>query len=100
MTIRESDIQKACIDYLKFKGIFCYKINNGGVKKPNGSFIPAQTKGLPDLVIHYLGRVEYIEFKTPSGVMSEHQKAFRDQCIKDGINYMIIRSVAELEAYL
>jgi len=94
--VKEQDIQKACIDYLKLRGIFCYKINNVGVKKPNGSYIPAQTKGIPDLVLHYKGHVHYIEFKAPKGKMSEHQELFQDQCMNDGINYMVIRSVDEL----
>lgn len=94
--MRESELQKSCIDYLGYKGIFSYKINNVGIKKPDGSYIPSQTKGLPDLVIHRNGRVEYIEFKSEKGRLSEWQEVFRKQCEKDGIVYNVIRSLDEL----
>ena len=96
---KESEIQKMCIDYLKYAGIFCYKINNTGTyKKATGSYIPSQTKGIPDLVMHLDGKVQYIEFKSEIGKMSEHQTAFEKQCTKDGILYWVVRSLDDLIA--
>ena len=95
--VKESDIQKSCIDYLKYKNIFCFKIaNTGTFKKATGSYIPSQTKGIPDLVMHLHGEVRYVEFKTPTGRMSEHQIAFKEECDKARIYYYIIRSLDEL----
>jgi len=95
--ILETDIQKACIDYLKYKNIFCFKIaNTGTFKKATGSYIPSQTKGIPDLVFHHQGKIKYIEFKTPAGRMSEHQIAFQNQCENDGVDYLVIKSLDEL----
>jgi hypothetical protein len=93
----ESSIQKACINFLNLRGIFNYKINNGGVYiKAKDRYMVAQTKGIPDLIMHYKGFVHYVEFKTPTGRMSEHQLNFRARCEYDGINYLIIHSVDEL----
>lgn len=94
--LTEQLIQKSCLDYLKLKGIYCYKINNGGVHKPSGGFIPAQTRGLPDVVMHRNGKVEYIEMKTPTGRMSEYQIAFGKRCLDEGIPYWVIHSLDEL----
>lgn len=94
----EKDIQKACLDYLAYKNIFAYKINNGGVYiKSKDRYMVAQTRGIPDAVFHYKGHVHYIEFKTPTGRMSEHQKAFEDQCRFDGVDYYVIRDLDTLD---
>ena len=100
MKILERDIQKTIIDFCGYKKIFCFKINNGGIKKLNGSYIPAQTLGLPDLVIHFDGMAIYLEIKTPTGKLSEHQIAFQEQCEKDKVQYYVIRSLEDLTRIL
>ena len=92
----EKEIQKSCIDYLNIKHIFNFKINNVGIKKENGSYIPSQTKGLPDLVFHFHSKVHYCEFKTKTGKLSEFQEIFMEQCIKDDVPYHIIRDLDDL----
>lgn len=94
--LTEQMIQKSCMDYLRLKGYFCYKINNVGIKKSNGSYIPSQTKGLPDCVFHTDEVVSYIEFKTPIGKLSEHQMAFQKNCYDNNIPYFVIRSLDDL----
>src|SRR5208282_2649328 len=46
----ERDIQKAIVQYLALRGMFHYKNITVGIKKPNGSRIPSQSVGAPDLV--------------------------------------------------
>jgi len=86
----ETHIKKQIIAYLKIRHIFNYHLRQGLGYYP----------GLPDRVLHVLGRAIYIEVKTAKGKLSENQKKFRDQCLADGIDYWIIRSVEELDVKL
>lgn len=99
--ILEKDVQKQCIDFLGYKNIFCFKINNVGVyKQATGSYIPAQTKGIPDAIFHLDGVIHYVEFKTPSGRLSESQLNFKHRCQIDGVPYHVIRSIEELNCLI
>lgn len=57
-------------------------------------------RGAPDRIMHYQGKVHYLEIKLPSGKMSEYQLAFQEQCRIDGIPYHIITSTEDLEEKL
>jgi VRR-NUC domain len=77
--LKESEIQKQILDYLKLKRVVCFKHRNVGIKKPNGSFIPLAfgEKGIND-VIGCLpdGRFLAIEVKRPSGRPTLEQREF------------------------
>ena len=90
LKITESMIKSQIKDYLALKGIFNYH-NLQGI----GSY-----KGIPDRIMHYRGRVVYLEIKTPTGKLSEHQEAFRRQCLEDKVAYWVIRSIEDLESHL
>ena len=98
----EKEIQKACLDYLALKGIFAFKIYNGGIyKKATGSYIKAQTLGVPDIIAHWpLDTITYFEIKSKTGRQSKDQKAFQSQCEADEVRYFIIRSLDDLEKVL
>ena len=92
----ETQIKKQIIGYLKLRGIFNYYLRQGLGCYP----------GLPDRVMHLLGsthvrgRVVYLEVKTKTGKLSAHQEIFRHQCLADGIDYWVVRSVEELDENL
>ena len=88
--IKESDLKSQIKDYLLVKGIFSYHIHQS-----LGSYA-----GLPDRVIHFKGKVVYLEIKLPTGKMSEGQLAFRGQCEVDGIKYRVIRSLEDLQGII
>ncbi len=74
----ESIIQKQITDYLELKYplFFVWKNNTTGIKKPNGSYIPSQSKGSSDLLgIAPNGQFLAIEVKRPDG----SYKATEDQ---------------------
>ena len=88
--ITETHIKGQVKDLLAYEGIFNYHILQG-----LGAY-----KGVPDRGMHYKGRVVYLEIKTPTGKLSEHQEAFKRQCEEDGIDYWVIRSIEDLEERL
>jgi len=85
--VTETHIKGAVKDYLAAHNIFNYHVLQG-----MGAY-----KGVPDRIAHFKGRVVYLEIKTPTGKLSEHQLAFQQQCLEDGIDYWVIRSIEDLE---
>ena len=86
----ETDLKLAVKQYLDLLGIFNYHVLQG-----LGAY-----KGLPDKVMHYNGKVVYLEIKKPTGKLSIHQEAFRLTCFTDGIDYKVIRSLDDLIDFL
>ena len=84
--VTETMVKQQVKDYLAFKKIFNYPLTQG----------IASYKGIPDRIMHYQGRVIYLEIKTPTGKMSEKQYDFRRQCNEDGVDYYVIRSIDDL----
>lgn len=78
--ILEQHIQKQILDYLRFRGIPCYKHQNAGIRKPDGSYIPTHTRGVSDIIgcIPKTGRFLAIEVKRPGGKPTSEQKQFID----------------------
>lgn len=86
----ETIIKNQIKDYLAIQRIFNYPITQG----------LGSTPGLPDRVFHYKGRAGYIEVKTSKGRLSQYQLGFQEQCHKDGIPYIVARSVTDVAAAL
>lgn len=94
--IKESQIQKQVLDYLRLRKIFCFKLNNTGVyKKATGSYIPSGIIGLPDIIAFIRNEVVFLEIKTEKGKLSDGQKAFQAQCEKNRIEYHVIRCLED-----
>ena len=86
MNTEETSLKSVIKEYLAIRGVFSYPVLQG-----IGSF-----KGLPDRVMHFEGRVHYLEIKRLKGKLSIHQEAFKDRCSADGIHYHIIKSLEDL----
>jgi len=86
----ETDLKNQVKEYLTIMGIFNYPLMQG----------LWSYRGLPDRVAHIRGKVHYIEIKKPSGFLSVHQEAFKQQCEADGIDYHVVRSVDDVQSLL
>lgn len=85
--IKETDITRAILQFLKARGIFAWK-----VFQSLGS-----TKGVPDILgVLPGGRSLMIEVKTPKGKLSEHQEAFLTRAKAEGACAFVARSVEDL----
>ena len=85
--MKEREIRKQIQDYLRWTGWFVY-YNLAGL----GSY-----PGLSDLVAVKDGRVVHIEVKTPKGRQSDRQKRFQQNLEAAGGEYILARSVADVE---
>ena len=88
--LSESALKIQIKDYLNVMGIFSYPLLQG-----LGSFA-----GVPDRIMHWRRAVIYLEIKTATGKLSLAQQTFKEQCERDKIPYLVVRSIEDLEAIL
>lgn len=101
--MKETETLKVCLQFLQWKGVYCWRQNAGGIPLPDGGFRSFNgKKGLPDIwIIHPPhGTLIACEVKRPGGKMSEDQELFHSELIKLGGISLCVSSVEELEADL
>lgn len=110
--MKESDIQQACIEYLSHlnKKLFYFApLNETAMMILQIFKVPkiatfkimaflkkmGMVAGVPDIQIIYGGKAYFIELKTPTGNIKEHQKQVHEQIAYCGAGIYIARSVEE-----
>ncbi len=95
----EQSIQSAILQYLRFKGIFCWKNNTAGIYvRSRNTYIPSHAPGVSDILgILKDGRFLAIEVKAPKGRISPHQQQFIDEINARGGVAFVARSVEEVD---
>lgn len=91
--MKESDVQRAILDYLVLKRIFHYRNNSGAFKRDDGHFYRFGAVGSPDIVCVINGQYVGIEVKAPGGRQSEHQKEFQRRLELAGGKYVLATSL-------
>lgn len=76
----ETRIEQAFVRWCHQRGIPCLKLKAEGIR------------GFPDRTVFLKKRIVFIEFKTPNGVLSEHQKRMADAMKVLGFEYYVCRS--------
>lgn len=88
--LREGDVLTQVRDYLRIQGWFVVRIHQTlGCRR-----------GMPDLIAVKQGRVLWIECKSPLGQQSMHQMRFQADLEAHGGEYVLVRSVEDLQRYL
>ncbi len=83
--VKEKELQKAILDYLKLKGAVAVKFNNVGIFIPgSGKYIPPREKGISDILACYKGSFLAIEVKGTDGKPTPEQLDFIDRVNKVG----------------
>ena len=97
----EQGIQRAILDYLRWRGIPCYKHQNAGIYR-DGRYIPSHTRGVSDIIgcIPKTGRYLAIEVKRPGGKPTPEQQQFIDTINGAGGLAFVAHSVEEVESKL
>lgn len=111
---QEHNIQVACVNWFKlqFPKLVIFAVPNGE-KRPKktvrtktgaiATYSPAAVKlkeegalaGVADLVLVGMGKVVFVEMKTPKGTQQETQKEFQRKVEKLGHEYHICRSIED-----
>ena len=93
--VKESDIQRLILDYLKAKKILAFRMNTGaasGTYKGKRWFMRFGSPGMADILCflppNHFCHVLWIEVKREGGKLSPDQKAFRDLVQEKGHYYL------------
>jgi len=120
--IKEVDIQRDILQFLRLKGIFAFRVNTGGVmRKGRWCPSPTVTKGTSDIIaikpnqygsIMYkgdshnfkllkdIGQFVAIEVKAKGGKVSQDQQDFLDSVKEEGGIAIVAYSVNDVKAAL
>ena len=111
---RESDVQAACLQYLKFKGIFCWRQNQGAIPLKDGGYRRfVGLKGVADILGILPQRAEVVgegdvlfgnllavEVKRPGEKLRAEQQEFLARVNDHGGVGACVHSIGELEEWL
>lgn len=103
MKMLEKDIQKAIIDFLRYKGCVVVKFPSVGIyKKETNSYIPQPQKGISDLLVCVppAGAFVAIEVKRPGNKATPDQEVFIQQVTTRGGRAFVAESVDDVARQL
>ena len=98
----EQHIQKQILDYLRFRGIPCWKHQDDSIRKPDGSYIPTHTRGVSDIIgcIPKTGRFLALEVKRPGGKPTPEQQQFIDTINQAGGLAFVAHNIEDVQSQL
>ncbi len=98
----EQSIQRAILEYLRYRGIFCWKNNTAGIYvKSRNTYIPSHAPGVSDILgILPGGKFLAVEVKSEKGRVSPHQQQFLDEITARGGLAFVARSIEDVEQAL
>ena len=92
--IKETQIQKAIMEFLRFQKIQCWRIKTVGIPNGEGAFrYNNEMRGMADICLIFKGLSVWFEVKTATGKQTPHQKEFQRQVESAGGFYFLVRSV-------
>lgn len=102
---KEADLNRLVKDYLcmlqSFNRATFKRVNTTGIPTKSGGMRPNSAAGLSDYLVWFKnGPMVCIECKSATGVLSEAQRAFKDELAAMGHPYLMIRTLEELETYV
>ena len=94
--VKESQIQRAIIESLRFQKIACWRINTVGIPNGSGGFRHnSEMRGMADIAVIYKGLSVWLEVKTSKGKQSQAQFEFQHAVERAGGFYFIVKSVED-----
>jgi hypothetical protein len=97
--VKETEIQRAILDYLIARGIFAWRNNTGGMEvqgRHRRRFVRFGTPGAIDIIgVLPDGRFLAVEVKTPQGRVTDLQDTFLDSVRRNNGVAFVARSVDE-----
>lgn len=102
--MKESDIQRAILEWLEWNGWIAIKINNQNMISIKGRLVPCKVRpgqvGVSDILAFKNGLFAAIEVKVPGNYPTQNQKDFLAKVEQNGGIAFVARSVDDVEAKL
>lgn len=96
MKALEHKIQVGIVRYLRYNGVMCFAVPNGGKRDAKtGAYMKNEgaLAGVADLIILLPNRCVFVEVKTDKGDQQQTQKDFEQRVNALGYEYYIWRSL-------
>jgi hypothetical protein len=105
VTVKEADVLRACLDYLKLSGVLCWRNNTGATVARNAAgrkrFIRFGAPGSSDILgVLPGGKFLAVETKRPGGKLSVLQSEFLAAVTIAGGVALCVSDVRELQRQL
>jgi hypothetical protein len=96
--MHEAAVLRSCLDYLRLRGVVCWRQNSGGLPTPGGGFMRStDINGVADIIgLLPSGRFLAVECKSDRGRQSEAQRDFQAMVEGSGGLYLIARDIQDL----
>jgi Holliday junction resolvase len=98
--LRESDIQRTILDYLRAHHILATRINGGAMRIGKRFVRFTDSQGVPDIICCFHGDYVAIECKRRGAEQSRHQREFQRQVEQSGGIYCLAFDVKDVELAL
>ena len=101
--MKETEIQKACLEWLQWQGYLAWRNNTAGIyDQKKGVYRFHGMKGVSDILccLPPDGKLLAVEVKAPRGKPTEYQKEFLDKVNDAGGIGIVVTSVDDLEKAL
>jgi hypothetical protein len=86
----EAEFRKVVVRYLKSKGYYFKRIENGVTGKYLGN-------GVPDFLFFTRTKFYFLELKSQTGGLRDEQEEFKQACERTGVGYILARSIKDIE---
>ena len=99
LKVKEKDVQRAILDYLKLKNIFHLRLNTGAATreyKGKTTFTRYGVPGCPDILILPGKSIVWCEVKSSTGTQSHLQKMWQIDVERRGHTYILARKVDDV----
>jgi hypothetical protein len=101
--LKERDVLKSVLAYLKVHRIFHFRLNTGAFQaayKGRQRFVRFGSLGAPDIICIHNGLCIGVEVKGPEGFQSQSQVLFEREFTKAGGKYVLARSIEQVHEAL
>src|SRR3990167_1364915 len=93
--VKEKDVQRTILDYLRITKQFFFRNNTGAFKTERGQFVRFGQVGSPDIFVIRKGIIYGIEVKGTGGLQSEFQKEWQINFETNGGKYLLVYSLED-----
>ena len=100
----EYHLQVNIVQCLRYSGLFCFSVPNGGSRNKLEAINLKRSgvmAGVADIVILLpMGRCVFVELKSDKGRQSESQKIFQAKAEELGFEYLLWKSLRDAEEFV
>lgn len=92
----ENALQRACLEYLKIRGVMAWRNNTGLLRDRNGKPVRFGVVGSGDIFAVVGGRFLSVECKVKGGKVSDHQKRWAEEVNSAGGMAIVAETVDDV----